>query len=132
MKFRIDEASAQREFGMACQRLVPWAGAGEEPPVGVMACFLSARGQSEPDCHDQDEVMIVLSGSGSVDIAGEQESIDAGDLVVIPRNREHVVHNPTDATLTWVSCYWPLHEPKSAVGAPEAAADVSSGSGMAV
>ncbi|MGH8896621.1 MAG: cupin domain-containing protein [Egibacteraceae bacterium] len=111
-KFHIDEANAVDEFGMACQRLVPWTGQGEEPPFGAMACFLPAGADSAPDCHDQVEVMIVLSGAGSVDVAEERRSIAAGEMVVIPRNQEHVVRNPESQTLRWVSLYWPLHEPK--------------------
>ena len=110
-KFTISEAAAEAEFGMACQRLVPWTGAVEEPPFGAMACFLPARSASSPDCHNQDEVMFVLSGQGEIDIAGERTGIAAGEVVAIPRNREHVVHNLNDPMLVWVSCYWPLKEP---------------------
>ncbi|WEO95173.1 cupin domain-containing protein [Streptomyces sp. FXJ1.172] len=130
-KFRIHEGAAESEFGMACQRIIPWqvpegredregreeqAGR-EEPPFGGMACFLPAGASSDPDCHDQDEVMVILSGSGSVDLAGEKADFTTGDVVVLPRNKEHVVHNPTAQTLTWLSVYWPLHEPKRAEGA---------------
>jgi len=113
-KMPVGEAHATSEFGMACQRLVPWAGAphgAKEPPIGVMACFLPAGHASDSDCHDQDEVMIVLSGRGEVEIAGERAAITAGELVVIPRNQQHVVRNPEGGTLAWVSLYWPLHEP---------------------
>ncbi|WP_432089366.1 cupin domain-containing protein [Streptomyces sp. bgisy095] len=114
-KLRIDQSAAAAEFGMRCQRLIPWAGSAEEPPVGAMACFLPSGSSSAPDCHDQDEVMIVLAGEGTVELAGETTPIGPGELVVLPRNEEHVVHNPAaagGATLTWVSVYWPLHEPK--------------------
>ncbi|MBT2406353.1 MULTISPECIES: cupin domain-containing protein [unclassified Streptomyces] len=113
-KIRIDQGSAAEEFGMACQRLIPWQGSAEEPPLGAMACFLPAGASSDPDCHDQDEVMIILSGSGTVSLKGEEdEPCTAGDLVVLPRNQEHIVHNPTDSVFTWVSVYWPLHERKA-------------------
>ncbi|GAA2466313.1 cupin domain-containing protein [Streptomyces macrosporus] len=113
-KLRIDQTVARAEFGMRCQRLVPWSTAGDEPPLGAMACFLEPGASSAPDCHDQDEVMIVLSGDGTVELAGESTRIGTGEVVVLPRNREHVVHNPAApgaTTLTWVSVYWPLHEP---------------------
>jgi mannose-6-phosphate isomerase-like protein (cupin superfamily) len=112
----VGEAHATPEFGMACQRLVPWAGAqqgAQEPPFGAMACYLPAGGASDPDCHDQDEVMIVLSGLGDVEIAGERAPATAGEMVVIPRNRQHVVRNPGGETLVWLSLYWPLREPKA-------------------
>lgn len=111
-KFRIDAAAARSEFGLACQRLLPWPGQGEEPPFGVMACFLPPSSSSEPDRHDQDEVMLVLSGSGAVDVAGEREPITTGDVLCIPRNREHVVDSDAGESLVWVSFYWPLHEPR--------------------
>jgi mannose-6-phosphate isomerase-like protein (cupin superfamily) len=55
--------------------------------------------------------MIVLSGQGSVDVGMEHTDIATGEMVVIPRNEQHVVHNPGEATLTWLALYWPLHEP---------------------
>jgi len=114
-KIRIDRSSAAEEFGMRCQRIVPWAGAaGEEPPIGAMACFLPAGSSSAPDCHDQDEVMIITSGTGRVTLDGEDTTCAAGDLVVLPRNKEHVVHGTGDTELQWVSVYWPLHEPAKA------------------
>jgi mannose-6-phosphate isomerase-like protein (cupin superfamily) len=110
-KFRIDEGNADPEFGMACQRLLPLTDSQEEPPFGAMVCFLSQQSESAPDCHDQDELMIALTGTGDVEIAGEHESIAAGEVILIPRNRRHVVRNPTDTKLAWLSVYWPLHEP---------------------
>ncbi|MCT4354579.1 cupin domain-containing protein [Streptomyces sp. Je 1-79] len=110
-RFRIDRSSAKEEFGLACQRLIPWAGADEDPPVGAMACFLAPGGDSDPDCHNQDEVMLILSGTGSVTLDGVLEPpFHAGDLVVLPRNQEHVVHNTGAVELSWVSLYWPLRE----------------------
>ncbi|GGY31186.1 cupin domain-containing protein [Streptomyces tanashiensis] len=111
-RFRIDRSAATEEFGLACQRLIPWPGGDAEPPVGAMACFLKPGGESDPDCHNQDEVMIILSGTGSVTLDGAPEPpFRAGDIVVLPRNQEHVVHNTGDAELSWVSLYWPLREP---------------------
>ncbi|QHA06967.1 cupin domain-containing protein [Streptomyces broussonetiae] len=123
-KFRIHEGAAESEFGMACQRIIPWQTregqegqqSQEEPPIGGMACFLPAGASSDPDCHDQDEVMVILSGSGSLDLAGEKAEFTVGDVLVLARNKEHVVHNPTAQTLTWLSVYWPLHEPRQNEG----------------
>lgn len=112
-KFLVDETEAVSEFGMACQRLIPWTGQGDEPPMGLMACFLDSGAKSDPDLHAQDEVMLVLSGNGVVDLAGESTDIGPRELVVLPANREHVVHNPGDTPLVWVSLYWPLHEPEA-------------------
>ncbi|MFF8593343.1 cupin domain-containing protein [Streptomyces sp. NPDC015220] len=118
-KFRIDPALAEEEFGMRCQRLVPWDG-GDEPPVGAMACFLPAGASSDPDRHSQVEVMFVLGGAGRVELEGESTDVTAGDVVVLPGGLEHVVHNPGAAgaaTLSWLSVYWPLHEDPREVAA---------------
>ena len=112
-KLRIDPAAAESEFGMACQRIIPWSGAADEPPLGAMACFLDAGASSAPDLHDQDEVMLVMSGSGTVLLDDEREAITAGDVVVLERNREHTVVNDGLAALTWIALYWPLHEPRA-------------------
>jgi mannose-6-phosphate isomerase-like protein (cupin superfamily) len=109
-KLRIDIASAVPQFGMACQRLIPWADGQQEFPVGAMACFLGPGRSTDPDCHDQDEVMLILSGSGVVAVAGERCDVDTGDVVPLPRNHEHVVHNHSTEPLSWVSVYWPLYE----------------------
>jgi mannose-6-phosphate isomerase-like protein (cupin superfamily) len=115
-KFRVEESAGASEFGMTCQRLVPWLQDTEKsPPFGVMACFLAPSQSSDPDCHNQDEVMIVVSGRGEVHIGGEKEVVETSDFIVIPRNQEHVVSNPNTETLTWISCYWPLREPAQEV-----------------
>lgn len=118
----LSAALAEAEFGMACQRLLPWAGAQDEPPFGVMACFLPAAAASAPDCHDQDEVMIVLSGEGTVQIGDESTGVSAGEVVAIGRNRTHVVRNSHQTELAWISFYWPLHEPVPVDAAPGQAA----------
>lgn len=81
--------------------------------MGLMACFLDAANSSQVDCHAQDEVILILSGHGAVDVAGELTDIGPRDVVVLPKNSEHVVHNRAAAPLVWVSLYWPLHEPES-------------------
>jgi mannose-6-phosphate isomerase-like protein (cupin superfamily) len=113
----MDRRNAADEFGMACQRLVPWALQADEPPFGVMACFLPSGRASAPDCHDQDEVMIVLSGTGTVEVGGEHGEIRSSDVVVLPRNNVHIVRNDGAGVLSWVSFYWPLHEPANASAA---------------
>lgn len=115
-KFTVAETAAVAEFGMSCQRLIPWDAGAPEPPAGLMACFLHAGGTSEPDCHDQNEVMLVLTGDGEVEIEDERTTVLPNQLLMIPRNRTHVVHNTGEVTLSWVSLYWPLHEPTGDAG----------------
>jgi mannose-6-phosphate isomerase-like protein (cupin superfamily) len=110
-KLHIDVAQASPYLGMPCQRLIPWGTGLDEPPLGAVACFLDPGHASSPDVHSQDEVMVVLSGSGTVRLDDEQAPIAAGEVVVLERNRTHVVSNDGDGQLSWVALYWPLHEP---------------------
>lgn len=114
-KMRIDAATAEPEFGMACQRLVPRPDRPAEPPFGMMACFLAPGAASAPDQHDQEEYLVVLTGSGCIDVAGKTTELAVGDVVLVERNLVHVVRNDAADPLSWLSCYWPLHEP---VGGP--------------
>ena len=110
--FRIDPSAARTEFGTLTQRLVPWSGQAEEPPFGQMALFLAPGAQTDPDYHNQDELVTVLAGEAEVELAGETVRIGAFETAVLPRNTKHVIRNPGDRELVWLSTYWPLHEPQ--------------------
>jgi quercetin dioxygenase-like cupin family protein len=59
--------------------------------------FLPARSSFDWHHHaDTDEMMLVLTGDGTVgDRDGEYE-YTAGDFFIFPANVEHAIHNPTD------------------------------------
>ena len=105
-RFEISDANAARRFGMACQQLLDGPEREGMQPFGAMACFLAQGGSSEPDCHEEEEVMIVLSGTGELDLAGEREELSARDVVVLPPNAQHTVRNSGEEALEWVSIYW--------------------------
>ncbi len=105
-KLEISDANAVPGFGMACQRLFDGTERDGMQPFGAMACFLAHGGTSEPDCHEEEEVMIVLSGTGVLDVAGGREALSPRDVVVLPPNQRHTVVNSGEQTLEWVSIYW--------------------------
>jgi len=105
-KFEISDANATPGFGMACQRLFDGTERAGMQPFGAMACFLAQGGTSEPDCHEEEEVMIVLAGTGVLDVAGEREELSPRDVVVLSPNQQHTVVNSGEKTLEWVSIYW--------------------------
>ncbi|GHC47708.1 hypothetical protein GCM10010507_24090 [Streptomyces cinnamoneus] len=39
--------------------------------------------------------MVIHSGSGTLELPGQSTDFTTGDLLVLPRNNEHVVRNPT-------------------------------------
>jgi mannose-6-phosphate isomerase-like protein (cupin superfamily) len=115
--FKIDKAAAAFEFGTSTQRLVPWQGQAQEPPFGQMACFLDPGARTTPDCHAQDELVIILSGRAEIHLEGSgTATLSAGEMAHLPPNRSHVVVNPGDEPLAWISVYWPLREPEGTDG----------------
>jgi mannose-6-phosphate isomerase-like protein (cupin superfamily) len=105
-KFEISDANAVPGFGMACQRLLDGSERDGMQPFGAMACFLAQGGSSEPDCHEEEEVIIVLSGTGVLYMAGERAQLSPKDVAVLPPNKEHTVVNSGEQTLEWLSIYW--------------------------
>lgn len=104
-KLHIDEASAAAELGMGCQRLFDNGG------LGAMACFLPPHASSAPDCHPDNEAMIVLSGDGVVECAGERRAAERyrlahDDVLIVPGGVSHAMHNEADKPLVWLAIYW--------------------------
>ncbi len=57
--------------------------------------------------HEQDEVYMVVSGSGIFFSGGERVSFQPGDFLFVPAGREHRFENFTDDFATWVIFYGP-------------------------
>ena len=55
--------------------------------------------------HDQDEIYMVISGSGTFFNNGERRPFQAGDLIFVPAGIEHRFENFTDNFKTWVIFY---------------------------
>jgi len=57
--------------------------------------------------HDQDEVYIIISGSGTFYNDGERVQFSEGDFLFVPAGIEHRFENFTDDFSTWVIFYGP-------------------------
>jgi mannose-6-phosphate isomerase-like protein (cupin superfamily) len=57
--------------------------------------------------HTQDEVYIVMSGTGEFSLAGETEPIGPGDILFAAAGVEHRFLNFTDDLVVWVIFYGP-------------------------
>jgi mannose-6-phosphate isomerase-like protein (cupin superfamily) len=55
--------------------------------------------------HDQDEIYVVISGSGSFFNNGQRRPFAAGDLIFVPAGVEHRFEDFTDDFATWVVFY---------------------------
>ncbi len=57
--------------------------------------------------HKQDELYIVISGSGTFFRNGERVSCKSNDVLFVPAGMEHRFENFTDDFATWVIFYGP-------------------------
>jgi mannose-6-phosphate isomerase-like protein (cupin superfamily) len=57
---------------------------------GTLAIYLLMVTRSEPHVHEEeDQVYIVQSGRGAMEIDGERREVGPGDLIYIPRGARH-------------------------------------------
>jgi quercetin dioxygenase-like cupin family protein len=81
-----------------------------EAPVGGMICRIEPGEATDADFHNQSELFVVVTGTGSVIAAGETTAIDTGEIFTLPRKVEHVIKNTGSTVLTFVSVWWPRTE----------------------
>ncbi len=71
-----------------------------------------APGSRQPlHCHpDSEQVYVIVSGHGLMHVAGEEQEVGAGTLVLIPPGAEHAIYNPGPEPLVYVSAAAPPFE----------------------
>ena len=75
---------------------------------GSMALrFYRPRGVDLQQPHEQDEIYVVVSGSGSFVCAGERASFGPGDALFAPAGAEHRFEEFSDDFAAWVVFYGP-------------------------
>lgn len=57
--------------------------------------------------HEQEEVYLIVSGSGMISIDDERECVTGGSYVYIPPNSTHILENTSDDNMIMVFCYSP-------------------------
>lgn len=65
------------------------------------------RGHDPQQPHSQDEVYIVMAGSGTFDRAGERVEFGPGDVLFVPAGVCHRFEEFTDDLTVWVVFYGP-------------------------
>ena len=88
----------------------PGEGGGEfrtllHPEVGgALGIYLLTITRSEPHAHEkEDQVYIIQSGRGTIEIDGERRDVGPGDLVYIPRGARHYLESLDDQPMTFYS-----------------------------
>jgi len=73
---------------------------------GSMSLVLfTPRGQDYQTPHDQDELYVILEGSGEFVLAGGRVSFGPGDVLFVPAHKEHRFENFSDDLVTW-AVFW--------------------------
>jgi quercetin dioxygenase-like cupin family protein len=69
----------------------PRRGAAE---VAVWRGVTDPGASTPPHTHDHEEVLVVLSGSGSASMEGERVELAPGDVVIVPARKLHQLFGP--------------------------------------
>jgi quercetin dioxygenase-like cupin family protein len=71
----------------------PSRGAAE---VAVWRGVTEPGATTPPHTHDHEEVLVVLAGSGSASMDGEQVEVSPGDVLIVPPKTLHQLHGPAE------------------------------------
>lgn len=75
---------------------------------GTMSVELFApRGTDHQTPHEQDELYVVISGTGELVVEGEVFPFAPGDVLFVPAGREHRFERFSDDFATWVVFWGP-------------------------
>jgi mannose-6-phosphate isomerase-like protein (cupin superfamily) len=104
-------ATTKYEYGCDLRRLYPWSDVAN-PLWGAAIASVRPGERTTAHAHDEDETFLILAGSGDLTVNDETQSVEAGDVIFLPRNSNHQVINksPTER-LDLLSIFW---------GSPEA------------
>ncbi|MFH9575367.1 class I tRNA ligase family protein [Streptomyces sp. NPDC017230] len=61
---------------------------------------------SDPDRHDETEVFVITAGSGNVVVDGRRQEVTAGSMIVFEPFETHVLENPGEDDLVFLTLYW--------------------------
>lgn len=100
-----DGATPKQEYNTLFRRLLPWKGVVRTPWGGAWAT-IAAGEASELYKHDEEEIAIVVAGSGEMRVDSETRPIKKGDVVYFQPYCEHVVTNTSQDQLEVLFFWW--------------------------
>ena len=71
-----------------------------------LGCY-APRGSDPQQPHDQDEIYIAQSGSGTFVLDGKRQPFETGEALFVPAGVTHHFENFTDDFAAWVVFYGP-------------------------
>jgi mannose-6-phosphate isomerase-like protein (cupin superfamily) len=93
--------------------------AGELGSRNMSVTWLEVPGETDQELHSHEEaeqVYIVVSGRGTMTVAGDKQEITQGDLVLVPPATDHSIANANSADLCCVSVQSPPVEASEVFG----------------
>jgi mannose-6-phosphate isomerase-like protein (cupin superfamily) len=97
---------------------------GEHTQVVIMS--IPPGGEIGMEVHkENDQVLMLVAGRGTVTLNGEESEFNTGDLVLVPAGTEHNFVTEGDAPMKIVTTYSPPHHPKGTVHKTKAEADAA-------
>jgi quercetin dioxygenase-like cupin family protein len=94
------------EFGIMAGRWSQYPELGGLP-FGAMWCQIAPGERSNPDCHPERELVVVMQGTLHVQASGRDEVAPAGAAVLLDSTEEHVLVNPSaQDPVVMLSIYW--------------------------
>lgn len=82
----------------------------EECETLAVNCVQVPKGyRTPPATHaDEEEVYVIMAGSGTVSLDGRPYEVRAGDVVYIPRHTEHIIEGLSEQPLVYICvANWP-------------------------
>ncbi len=103
---RRQDADVKYEYGCDLRRIYPWGGVAS-PVWGTAIASVRPRESTHPHAHDEFETFLVLSGNGEMFIEAESQKLSTGDVVFIPKGKEHRFANLSqEEPLVFLSIWW--------------------------
>lgn len=100
------DAAPRREYNSLFRRLLPWRGVVRTPWGGAMAT-IDPGDSTDLFPHDEEELALVVAGSGRLALNGAERPLAEGDLIYFEPESAHVVTNThPEAPLKVLFLWW--------------------------
>ena len=77
----------------------PWVVASDRPTL--LTGLYAPRGVDKQSPHEEDEIYVVVSGSATIEVEGEQQSLSTGDAAFVASKAAHRFLKMSDDFAAW-------------------------------
>jgi oxalate decarboxylase/phosphoglucose isomerase-like protein (cupin superfamily) len=113
---RAQKAVSAYEYGCDLRRIYPWPGVADPAFWGAAIASVRPGEATSPHSHDEEETFLIMSGKGLITVDGERETVEAGDVIYLPRGSTHTLANAsTEERLDFLTIFWGSPEARRAI-----------------